>query len=145
MSSQKVGSWRIPQVGPFSAWPLIARRVGSLHEPPEPRVTVLLLVVASLGQAPQHDATRPPPRVSSLILAAPVNLWASSDSSSGPSAIKHIGLHTAVGTGAGLLIGLLVSSSSTDDQTTTVLTWTALGAAAGLASGLITWLVDRPR
>ena len=110
-------------------------------------MTVLLLAVAtSLAQAPQYDSTRTPSLpVSKLVLAAPVNLWASSQSSTSPSAVKHIALHTAVGTGAGLLIGLLVSSSSMDDQTSTVLTWTALGAGAGLLSGVITWLVGRPQ
>ena len=109
-------------------------------------MTVLLLTVAALAQAPQSDSTRSPSLpVSSLVLAAPIDLWASSQSGASPSAVKHIALHTAVGTGAGLLIGLLVSSSSMDDQTSTVLTWTALGAGAGLLSGVITWLVGRPQ
>ena len=109
-------------------------------------MTVLLLAVAaSLAQAPEpRDSTRmPPPQVSSLILAPPVNLSALSQSSSNPTAFKTIATHTAIGTGAGLLIGLLLSASATDDESTVVLTWTAIGAGAGLVSGVITWLLGR--
>lgn len=109
-------------------------------------MTVLLLAVAaSLAQAPEHrDATRtPPPPVSSLILAAPLNLSASAQPGASPTAFKTIATHTAIGTGAGLLIGLLLSTSTTEDESTVVLTWTAIGAGAGLVSGVITWLLGR--
>lgn len=109
-------------------------------------MTVLLLAVAaSLAQSPdQRDSTRSPPvPVSSMILAAPLDLSASPQSSSSPTAFKTIATHTAIGTGAGLLIGLLLSASTTDDESTVVLTWTAIGVGAGFVSGVITWLLGR--
>jgi hypothetical protein len=60
------------------------------------------------------------------------------------SVARTVGIHTAVGTGAGLIIGLALSGAGADDdRAAVVLTWTAVGAVAGVGSGVVTWLVGR--
>jgi hypothetical protein len=92
---------------------------------------------ASLGAARLESSATPVP----FQPAIPRVMYRTSDDR---SAARIIGIHTAVGTGAGLLLGLLLSGSSVgDDRRAVILTWTGVGAGAGVVSGVVTWLLSR--